>query len=323
MENKLIGNDGYSPKGLDGLPGDSGQRTHFSAYDLENDLEIVKELIEQSKALSNNPAFQTYEEYEVGDAILDYYGEIFTITQLSPSLSVIKIADFFPNEEEEYIDKFGDFEMYMGPTLPDVREGRYFNYNKIIFSNTVNSCPLMRLQKNINASYYNDYGAIVYFKRDTLAKIKELLSESSPSPVKLSFIFKCGLTKEVIFNSESEVTTKIFIENEYIDMCGYMTNSGSREAVKLNNSYLKNSLDASIYYTEMIKISKDVSYLTVNSEMRNHDATNYCAPLIFGYNFDDEAPATPSPEKAMCDAFIEYYVKGKMFSKKIKLVAAS
>lgn len=322
MENKLIGNDGYSPKGLDGLPGDSGQRTHFSAYDLENDLEIVKELVEQSKALSNNPAFQTYEEYEVGDAILDYYGEIFTITQLSPSLSVIKIADFFPNEEE-YIDKFGDFEMYM---RPNGKEGRHFNYNKINFSDDdskrVNSCPLMRLQKNINASYYNDYGAIVYFKGDTLAKIKELLSKSSPSPVKLSFIFKCGLTKEVIFNSESEVTTEIFIENEYIDMCGYMTNSGSRETVKLNNSYLKNSLDASIYYTEMKKISEIVSYPSVNSEIRNNGATNYCAPLIFGYNFDDDVP-TPSPEKAMCDAFIEYYVKGKMFSKKIKLVAAS
>ena len=324
MEINTIGNSGYAAKGLDGIQGDSGKSIHFSAYDLvdPNDWEVAKKLIMSGKALSTNPDLQTPETYEDGDTLLTVYGEFYTIKSISSSDVELSstIAEFFPAMDEKLEDDELTFEL----TTIDASAGSEATYyNTYRSSNDTyyryNSSPFIKVQKNLG---YPDvpmaWGNRIKFTDESFENLKKILTrpESEYKPyVKISLIFKCGLTKEIIYRSVSEAKQDIFIENEYIHMCGFMTCEGDRSSISLNNEYLKNIEDASTCYAGLWDKLDNLKYASDNGN--NQYGSNYSYPLIFGYNSKEKKA---DPKKAMCAAFVEYYKNGKLRTKKINIV---
>lgn len=98
-------------------------------------------------------------------------------------------------------------------------------------------------------------------------------------------------------------------------MCGFMTCEGDRSSISLNNEYLKNIEDASIYYAGLWNQLDSLKYASDNGN--NEYGSNYSRPLIFGYNSKE---GKTDPQKAMCAAFVEYYKNGKLRTKKINIV---
>lgn len=324
MEINTIGNNGYAAKGLDGIQGDSGKSIHFSAYDLvdPNDWEVAKKLIMSGKALSTNPDLQTPETYEDGDTLLTVYGEFYTIKSISSSDVEISsvVAEFFPAIDEKLEDDKLTFEL----TTIDASAGSeatYYNTHRSSDDTyyNYNSSPFIKVQKNLGGpDVPMAWGNRIKFTDESFENLKKILTrpESEYKPyVKISLIFKCGLTKEIIYRSESEAKQDIFIENEYIHMCGFMTCEGDRSSISLNNEYLKNIEDASTCYAGLWDELDNLKYASDNGN--NEYGSNYSRPLIFGYNSEEKKT---DPQKAMCAAFVEYYRNGKLRTKKINIV---
>ena len=325
MEINTIGNNGYAAKGLDGIQGDSGKSIHFSAYDLvdSNDWEVAKKLIMSGKALSTNPALQTPETYEDGDTLLTAYGEFYTIKSISSSDVEISsvVAEFFPAIDEKLEDDKLTFEL----TTIDASAGSeatYYNTHRSSNDTyySYNSSPFIKVQKNLGGpDVPMAWGNRIKFTDESFENLKKILTrpESEYKPyVKISLIFKCGLTKEIIYRSESEVKQDIFIENEYIHMCGFMTCEGVRSYISLNNKYLKSIEDASTCYAGLWNQLDNLKYASDNGNNKN--GSNYSYPLIFGHNIEGDGKI--DPKKAMCAAFVEYYRNGKLRTKKINIV---
>ena len=329
MEINTIGNNGYTAKGLDGLQGDSGKSIHFSAYDLvdPNDREVAKKLIMSGKALSTNPDLQTPEVYEDGDTLLTVYGEFYTIKSISPSDVEISsaIAEFFPNNNKKLEDDELTFELNVATSLDEAAGSELTYYNTYRPSSDYyyshNSSPFIKVQKNVGSlSVPAAWGNHMTFTEQSVENLKKIFTEPEYKPyVKISLIFKCGLTKEIIYTKASEVENEIFIENEYIHMCGFMTCEGER-SIPLNNRYLENVTDASTYYNGLSVKLNELKYIESSDANNGNDKTGskYSYPLIFGHNI--EGDGTIDSKKAMCAAFVEYYKNGKLRSKKINIV---
>lgn len=333
MEINTIGNNGYTAKGLDGLQGDSGKSIHFSAYDLvdPNDREVAKKLIMSGKALSTNPDLQTPEVYEDGDTLLTLYGEFYTIKSISSSDVEISsvIAEFFPSNNKKLEDDELTFELNVATSLNEAAGSELTYYNTYRPSSDYyyshNSSPFFKVKKNVGTPIVPEaWGNYMTFTEQSVKNLKEIFNnrdEYEPY-VKISLIFKCGLTKEIIYTSISDISSaeyKIFIENEYIHMCGFMTCGGER-SVPLNDRYLENVTDASIYYNGLSDKLNELKYKNqdYSDNGNNKNGSNYSYPLIFGHNIEGDGKI--DPKKAMCTAFVEYYKNGKLRTKKINIV---
>lgn len=332
MEINTIGNNGYAAKGLDGLQGDSGKSIHFSAYDLvdPNDREVAKKLIMSGKALSTNPDLQTPEVYEDGDTLLTVYGEFYTIKSISSSDVEISsaIAEFFPNNNKKLEDDKLTFELNVATSLDEAAGSEATYYNTYRPSSNYyynhNSSPFIKVQKNVGSlTVPAAWGNHMTFTEQSVENLKKIFTEPEYKPyVKISLIFKCGLTKEIIYTSISDISNtkgEIFIENEYIHMCGFMTCEGNR-SIPLNDQYLKNATDASIYYNGLSDKLNELKYKNqdYSDNGNNKNGSNYSYPLIFGHNIEGDGKI--DPKKAMCTAFVEYYKNGKLRTKKINIV---
>lgn len=326
MELNKIGNNGYAAKGLDGIKGDSGKSIHFSAYDLfnRNDFEAAEKLILSGKALSTNPDLQTPETYEEGDTLLTFYGEFYTLKSISSSNIEISpvIAEFFPKTDDELEDDGLTFELTKASNLDEAAGSEYTYYNTYIASDDqyykYNSSPLIKFQKNVGtpSNMPKMWGNYMAFTTPSFENLKKILTEQEYKPyVKISLIFKCGLTKEIIYTNVDDIKEKIFIENEYIHMCGFMTCEGDRNYIELNDQYLKTIEDASVYYAGLSDKLNGLKYTSDNGN--NKEGSNYSYPLIFGHDIEG---GEIDPKKAMCDAFVEYYKNGKLRTKKINIV---
>ena len=329
MEINRIGNNGYAAKGLNGIKGDSGKSIHFSAYDLSDssDWEVAKKLIMSGKALSTNPDLQTPETYENGDTLLTVYGEFYTLKSLSSDnveISSSTIAEFFPAMGEELEDDQLTFELTTVSNIDSAAGSKSTYYNTHRPSSDYyynhNSSPFIKVQKNVGTSAPPVvWGNNISFTDKSVENLKKILNtpdEYKPY-VKISLIFKCGLTKEIIYTKASEVENEIFIENEYIHMCGFMTCKGERYIV-LNNQYLENTTNAEPYYTGLSEKLNNLKYseLSYSANGNNKEGSNYSYPLIFGRDVEG---GTLDPKKAMCTAFVEYYKNGKLRTKKINI----
>ena len=330
MEINKIGNNGYAAKGLDGIKGDSGKSIHFSAYDLDdpNDLEIAKKLIMSGKALSTNPDLRTPEAYEDGDTLLTIYGEFYTLKSISSSDVEISsvIAEFFPDNDGKLEDDELTFELNAATSLDKAAGSESTYYNTYRPSSEYyynhNSSPFIKVQKNVG---YPDvpkmWGNYMTFTEQSVKNLKKIFTNPEYKPyVKISLIFKCGLTKEIIYTTDSEVKDKIFIENEYIHMCGFMTCEGGERSISLNNDYLKTIEDANTYYAGLSDKLNNLKYDLLNyaDNGNNKTGSKYSYPLIFGHDIEGEGEI--NPKNAMCTAFVEYYKNGKLRIKKINIV---
>lgn len=331
MEINTIGNSGYAAKGLDGIKGDSGKSIHFSAYDLvdPSDWEVAKKLIMSGKALSTNPDLQTPETYEEGDTLLTVYGEFYTLKSISSSDVEISsvIAEFFPSNDGKLEDDELTFELNAATSLDEAAGSEATYYNTYRPSSNYyynhNSSPFIKVQKNVGSlTVPAAWGNHMTFTEQSVENLKKIFTEPEYKPyVKISLIFKCGLTKEIIYTSISDISNtkgEIFIENEYIHMCGFMTCEGSR-SIPLNNQYLENVTDASIYYNGLSDKLGNLKYtdLSYADNGNNKVGSNYSYPLIFGHNIEK---GKIDSKKAMCVAFVEYYKNGKLRTKKINIV---
>lgn len=325
MEINTIGNNGYAAKGLDGISGDSGKTTHFSAYDLSDskDRETAKKLIILGKALSTNPDLQAPEVYKEGDMILTVYGEFYALKSISLSDVEISpiIADFFPTQNEELEDDGLTFEFLTGLREAG-SEPTYYNTFRpsTEYYSHHNASPLKKVRKNVGIpGVPNMWGNYIKFSPSSVQALTKILTDPEYEPyVKISLIFRCGLTKEIIYTKPDEVLNTVFIENEYIHMCGYMTCEGDRYVVALNNEYLQSTKDAEPYYNELSKLDASIGYTLQNyaDNGNNRSGSNYTFPLIFGNDIENN---TIRPERRMCEAFVEYYKNGKLKIKKINL----
>ena len=196
MEINTIGNNGYAAKGLDGLSGDSGKTTHFSAYDLSDskDRETAKKLIILGKALSTNPDLQVPEVYKEGDMMLTVYGEFYALKSISLSDVEISpiIADFFPTQNEELEDDGLTFEFLTGLREAG-SEPTYYNTFRpsVEYYYKHNSSPLTKVQKNVG---YSDvpkmWGNYMTFTEQSVKNLKKIFTNPEYKPyVKISLIF--------------------------------------------------------------------------------------------------------------------------------------
>ena len=78
------GLNGYSLQGPKGKAGEKGNSVFFCAYDIEDHLQTVIDIISTNGTLSNNVNVQYKEkvEYKNGDIIIDKVGGIYELSSL-------------------------------------------------------------------------------------------------------------------------------------------------------------------------------------------------------------------------------------------------
>ena len=165
------------------------------------------------KALSTNPDLQTPETYENGDTLLTVYGEFYTLKSLSSDnveISSSTIAEFFPAMGEELEDDQLTFELTTVSNIDSAAGSKSTYYNTHRPSSDYyynhNSSPFIKVQKNVGTSAPPVvWGNNISFTDKSVENLKKILNtpdEYKPY-VKISLIFKCGLTKEIIYTKSS------------------------------------------------------------------------------------------------------------------------
>lgn len=227
---------GYSNRGTKGNQGVRGSNVYYCPYDISENAQTVKSLIENGNQLSNNPTVQTEKEisYDNGDYVIDVFGNVFEIRDGSLN----KLFSFFSyqtTQQNSDVPSLLTIHYSVDDGLVPIKNtyNRNRDYDSLMLSHRTSGWENMNCKLLVPNS-------------DDVSTFNEEYGSSTPF-IKFVCIFKNGYRLERIIDSslsdEKSTYNGILISNE----CMIMGKTGTPLGTENAEQTFDPSTDTSTY----------------------------------------------------------------------------